>query len=93
MVKKIDEYRKQNKDKMIVGFCLELKSLQEFISKDLDLFISFIEENENFFNNLDIRNFTTGIENMKCFFDNFTDLIYNDVDKDDKYMAYHRDFY
>lgn len=93
MGKKLNQYKEQNKEKMIIGFCLELKSLQEFISKDLDLFISFIEDNENFFNNLDIRNFTTGIENIKNFFDNFTDLIYNDIDKYDKYMAYHKDFY
>lgn len=93
MGKKLDKYREQNKDKMIIGFCLELKFLQELFDKDFGFFISFIDENICFFNNIDVSSFKQAIQDFNSSFINFTNLIYSDVDFNELHCNYHKDFY
>ena len=93
MGKKLNKYREQNKDKMIIGFCLELKFLQELFDKDFSFFISFIDKNSCFFNNIDVSSLQQAIQDFNSSFINFTNLIYSDVDFNELHCDYHKDFY
>lgn len=93
MGKKLNKYREQNKDKMIIGFCLELKFLQELFDKDFRFFISFIDKNSCFFNNIDVSSLRQAIQDFNSSFINFTNLIYSDVDFNESHCDYHKDFY
>lgn len=93
MGKKLNKYREENKDKMVVGFCLELKSLQELFNRDFNFFVSFIENNRIFFNNIDVSSLQQAIQDFNSSFINFTDLIYSDVDFSELHCDYHKDFY
>ena len=93
MGKNLNEYREQYKDKMIIGFCLELKFLQELLDKDFNFFISFIDKNTCFLNNIDVSSLKQAIEDFNNSFINFTDLIYSDVDFNESHCDYHKDFY
>ena len=93
MGKKLDEDREQNREKMIIGFCLELKFIQNLLSRDFNLFVSFIENNRGFFNNMDVTSLEHAIQDFHSSFINFTDLIYSDVDFRELYCNYHKDFY
>ena len=55
--------------------------------------ISFLEDNRNFFTNIDICNITQGLDSFIELFYNFTDLIFKDVDFEESYCQYHKDFY
>ena len=93
MGKKLNEYREQNKDKMVVGFCLELKFLQELMDRDFNYFVSFIEKNQCFFNHIDICSLQEAIQSFDNSFIDFTNLIYSDVDFNELHCGYHKDFY
>lgn len=93
MGKKLNEYREENKDKMVIGFCLELLFRQSSITHDLRDFISFIKDNSFFINSLDLSLFFQGIESFNSLFLYYTDNIYNDVDPNETHCAYYKDFY
>lgn len=93
MGKKLNKYREENKDKMVVGFCLELKFLQELFNRDFNFFVSFIENNRIFFNNIDVSSLQQAIQDFNSSFINFTNLIYSDVDFSELHCDYHKDFY
>ena len=90
---KLDKLRKDNRDNIVIGLCLELKFLQSLFDRDFDYLISFIDSNIDFFNNLDVLCIKQSINNFNNLFINFTDLIYKDFDKNETYCLYHKDFY
>ena len=93
MGEKLDKYRNDNIDKLIVGFCLDLKFRQEFFENSFKDFVEFLNSNSEFLKSIDLHTFSQGIENILEIFMNYTDLIYNDVDIDEKYCTFHKDFY
>lgn len=93
MGKKLDKLREKNFENMKVGFLLELGYRQDNIHREFETFIAFIEENKNFFRNIDVCSLTAGIESYNDAFYNFTDLIFKDVDCHEVHCKYHKKFY
>lgn len=93
MGKKLEKERQKNFQNVKIGFLLELKFRQDFINEQLSNFIVFLEDNSKFLTKIDLHCITHGIDNFNDLFYNFTDLIYTDVDFNEVYCKFHKDFY
>lgn len=93
MGKLLDKQKNDNFDKIKIGFLLELVFRQTSLNEQARSLISFLEDNRNFFTNIDICNITQGLDSFIELFYNFTDLIFKDVDFEESYCQYHKDFY
>lgn len=89
-LKKIKE---ENFENMKIGFLLELWFRQCSFSEELKKFISFLEDNKQFLTIIDLHCITQVINNINDMFTNSTDLIFYDVDFNEIYCKYHKDFY
>ena len=93
MGKEIERDKQKNFDNIKIGFLLELQFRQDTINKQLRDLSCFFEDNQVFFNTIDLSCMTQGIDNFIDLFYNFTGLIFKDVDYDENYCKYHKDFY
>lgn len=93
MGKLLDKQKNDNFDKMKIGFLLELVFRQNSLNEQARSLISFLEDNQNFFTNIDICNIAQGLDSFIELFYNFTGLIFKDVDFEETYCQYHKDFY
>ena len=93
VLKNIDIEKKENFDNMKVGFLLELLFRQKQVNNNLRDISSFIKENEDFFNSLDLCCIYQAIDYLCGFIYNFIDICYKDVDSDENYCKYYKDFY
>lgn len=93
MGKLLDKQKNDNFDKMKIGFLLELVFRQNSLNEQARSLISFLEDNQKFFTNIDICNITQGLDSFIELFYNFTGLIFKDVDFEETYCQYHKDFY
>lgn len=93
MGKDLQLERINNIDNMKVGFLLELTFRQELICEQLKNLIVFFKDNEQFFNQIDLFNLTQGIDNFINLFFSFTDMVFPDVDMNEDYCKYYKDFY
>lgn len=88
----MDKLKPQDIEKLKIGFCLELHFRQDSISNELNSLADFIKTNENLFSVIDIPCFYQSIQNLNHFFLIYTDTLINDVDKNEKYCSFHKDF-
>ena len=93
MGKNLQNEKEKNFNNMKVGFLLETGFRQERICEELKDLIVFFEDNKEFYNSLDVFNFTSGIDNFIDLFYNFTDIVFTDVDPNEDYCKFHSDFY
>ena len=93
MSENLEKFKDENKDNMLVGFCLELKFMQSLINQQIRNLISFIEDNSKFFNKIDLYVLNEGLDSLIDVFTFYTDLIYNDVDFNEIHCKFHKDFY
>lgn len=93
MGKLLDKQKNDNFDKMKIGFLLELVFRQNSLNEQARSLISFLEDNQKFFTNIDICNITQGLDSLIELFYNFTGLFFKDVDFEETYCQYHKDFY
>lgn len=88
----MDNLKPEDIENLKIGFCLELHFRQDSISEQLKSLSDFIKTNENLFSVIDIPSFYQSINNLNDFFLVYTDLLINDVDKNEKYCSFHKDF-
>lgn len=93
MGKKLELDKKNNLDKIKIGFLLELNFRQDILIKDIENLISFINNNSDMLVNIDLFSITQGLDSLIDVFCNFTDLIFVDVDFEENYMKYLKDSY
>lgn len=93
MGKKLDKYKMKNIDKQKIGFCLDLKYKQEFICHQINDLKNFIIDNQIFYKSSDYLLLVDGLEHLSSVFLLFSDVLYSDVDKNDVYCQFHKDFY
>lgn len=93
MGKKLEKFKNDNFENMKVGFLLELSFRQNSINEQLSNFIDFLKDNNKFLSNIDSFCLIQGIDNFNNLFYNFTDLIFFNVDKSEKFCKYHKNFY
>ena len=93
MGKKLEKFKNDNFENMKVGFLLELLFRQNSINEQLSNFIDFLKDNNKFLSNIDSSCLIQGIDNFNDLFYNFTDLIFFNVDKSEKFCEYHKNFY
>lgn len=93
MSNELEKERQENFNNMKIGFLLELWFRQNMISEQLRTFIVFLEDNKDFFKNIDLSCMVQGISDFIGLFYSFTDLIFRDVDFDEVHCKYHKDFY
>lgn len=93
MGKKLELDKKNNLDKIKLGFLLELNFRQDILVKDIKDLISFINNNSDMLVNIDLFSITQGLDALIDVFCNFTDLIFVDVDFEENYMKYLKDSY
>lgn len=88
MGKKLEEYKKNNIDKIKIGSCLELTFLFNNIEIDICRLKKFIEMNEKYLNNQSVYTITKNIDDIQSILDNHIDIVLADIDKKEKFCEY-----
>lgn len=88
MGKKLEEYKKNNIDKIKIGSCLELTFLFENIENDICRLNKFIEMNEKYLNNQSVCTIIKNIDDIQSILDNHIDIVLADIDKEEKFCEY-----
>lgn len=89
----IDDYKKENKDKMKIGSCVELICLLDSFDSDFNRLKSCIQSNDFLLNNQDLDTLFNGLEGFRIFIEFYIFSILNDIDNSQDYCKYLHIFY
>lgn len=93
MDRKIDEYKKNNMDKIRTGSCIELFLLLNNFYTDFDRIIDFIEKHYFLLGNQDKYTIKQQMNDIKGVLINNIDIVLNDMDSGGSYLEYILDSY
>lgn len=88
MGKKLEEYKKNNTDKIRIGSCIELFLLLNNFYSDFDKVSDFLEENEFLLINQNKSTIIQQMNDIKGVLVNNIDIVLDDIDKTGTYMEY-----
>lgn len=88
MGKKLEEYKKNNTDKIRIGSCIELFLLLNNFYSDFDKVTDFLEENEFLLRNQNKSTIIQQMNYIKGVLVNNIDIVLDDIDTNGTYMEY-----
>lgn len=81
---RVDEDIEVNKEKIKIGFCVQIESYLEILDITFDELLKHIEENEKLFSNFPLSEFTNAIDRIKSDI-SFLFIIIEDKLQDEKF--------
>lgn len=88
MGKKLEEYKKNNTDKIRIGSCIELFLLLNNFFSDFDKVVDFLEKNEFLLRNQNKSTIIQQMNDIKCVLLNNIYIVLDDIDTNGTYMEY-----
>lgn len=88
MGKKLEEYKKNNTDKIRIGSCIELFLLINNFYSDFDKVADFLEKNEFLLRNQNKPTIIQQMNDIKGVLINNIDIVLDDIDTNGVYMDY-----
>lgn len=88
MGKKLEEYKKNNTDKIRIGSCIELFLLLNNFFSDFDKVADFLEKNEFLLRNQNKSTIIQQMNDIKCVLLNNIYIVLDDIDTNGTYMEY-----
>ncbi len=88
MGKKLEEYKKNNTDKIRIGSCIELFLLLNNFYSDFDKVFDFLEENEFLLRNQNMSTIIQQMNDIKGVLVNNVDIVLDDIDSNNTYLQY-----
>lgn len=88
MGKKLENYKKCNKDKIKIGSCIELFLLLENFYCDFERLDKFLNDNKSLLCNQDLFTLSQQFSDIKSVIINSFDVVLNDIDNTENYLNY-----
>lgn len=93
MGKSLEEYKKNNIDKIKIGACLELDFISNNFYNNFIYLKNFLLENKellNFYSSTQLIHYS---EDIMSILNNFIDFVLLDIDKTENFCKYHSKYY
>lgn len=90
---RLEEYRKQNIDKIKIGSCLDFIFMLDSFESDFDRLRELVDINKEFLTNQSESLVLSQIQSVEDVLTNSIDMLLNDIDKKEIYCQYHSRYY